>query len=209
MLALLAVGGLRFSLPESLSAGPDWMLLAVVAVLLIPTTWARQRGRDKLNKFLGYLLSSIVTIDMIWSLGLLVAGLPAHRPVSSGTVAFRSCLMGYEHPGLRLVVLAFGRRWPARTRVARRTHRWSIPFPADDPRSAIQTRDGRAMLESRFCGLPLSRLQYQYRIFPNGLSRIISVGQSAHDDSIANFPDHGGSAGRSRSKYSLAARRMR
>ena len=79
MLALLAVGGLRFSLPESLSAGPDWMLIVIVGVLLIPTAWARQRGKDDLNKFLGYLLSSIVTVDMIWSLGLLVAALPAHR----------------------------------------------------------------------------------------------------------------------------------
>jgi hypothetical protein len=79
MLALLAVGLLRFALPESLSAGPDWMLILVVGVLLIPTAWARQRGRDKLNRFLGYLLTSIVTVDMIWSLGLLVAALPAHR----------------------------------------------------------------------------------------------------------------------------------
>src|SRR6202161_1630363 len=79
MLALLAVGGLRLSLPESLSAGPDWLIIVVVGVLLIPTTWARQRGKDNVNKFLGYLLSSIVTVDMIWSLGLLVAALPAHR----------------------------------------------------------------------------------------------------------------------------------
>ena len=79
ILALLAVGGLRFSLPESLSAGPDWLLIVVLGVLLIPTTWARQRGKDSLNKFLCYLLSSIVTVDMIWSLGLLVAGLPSHR----------------------------------------------------------------------------------------------------------------------------------
>jgi hypothetical protein len=79
MVALLAVGGLRLSLPESLSAGPDWLLIVVVGVLLIPTAWARQRGKDSLNKLLGYLLSSIVTVDMIWSLGLLVAALPAHR----------------------------------------------------------------------------------------------------------------------------------
>jgi hypothetical protein len=79
MLALLAVGGLRFALPESLSVGPDWLIIVVVGVLLIPTAWARQRGKDRLNKFLGHLLSSIVTVDMIWSLGLLVAALPAHR----------------------------------------------------------------------------------------------------------------------------------
>jgi hypothetical protein len=59
------------------------------------------------------------------------------------------------------------------------------------------------MLESRFCGLPLSRLQYQYRIFTNGLSRIISMGQNPYDGSIAHFPDNGGSVGRSRSKHSL------
>jgi uncharacterized membrane protein len=79
MLALLAVGGLRLALPESLSVGPGWLLIAVVGVLLIPTAWARQRGMDSLNKILGYLLTSIVTVDMIWSLGLLLAALPLHR----------------------------------------------------------------------------------------------------------------------------------
>src|SRR6202166_3613251 len=79
VLALLAVGGLRLSLPESLSAGPDWLLIVVIAVLLIPTVWARRRGMDKVNRVMGYLLTSIVTLDMIWSLGLLVAALPAHR----------------------------------------------------------------------------------------------------------------------------------
>lgn len=79
MLALLAVGGLRLSLPETLSVGPAWLLILVVAVLLIPTAWARRRGMDTANRVLGYLLTSIVTLDMIWSLGLLLAALPAHR----------------------------------------------------------------------------------------------------------------------------------
>jgi hypothetical protein len=79
VLALLAVGGLRLSLPESLSVGPDWLLIVVIAVLLIPTLWARRRGMDNVNRVMGYLLTSIVTLDMIWSLGLLVAALPAHR----------------------------------------------------------------------------------------------------------------------------------
>jgi hypothetical protein len=79
MLALLAVGGLRLALPESLSVGPDWLLITIVAVLMIPTIWARRRGMDHLNKILGYVLTSIVTIDMVWSLGLLVAALPSHK----------------------------------------------------------------------------------------------------------------------------------
>jgi hypothetical protein len=79
MLALLAVGGLRLALPSSLSIGPDWLLIAVVAVLLIPTVWARYQGLDMLNKILGYVTTSIVTADMILSLGLLVAALPSHK----------------------------------------------------------------------------------------------------------------------------------
>ena len=79
MLALLAVGGLRLALPESLSVGPDWLLIALIGVLLIPTVWARQRGMDNLNKILGYVLTSIVTVDMVWSLGLLIAALPSHK----------------------------------------------------------------------------------------------------------------------------------
>jgi hypothetical protein len=79
VLALLAVGGLRLALPESLSAGPDWMLLAVVVLLLIPTVWSRQRGLDNLNRILGYIVTSVVTLDMIWSLYLLVSALPSHK----------------------------------------------------------------------------------------------------------------------------------
>jgi len=79
MLALLAVCGLRLALPESLSVGPDWLLVAVVGVLMIPTIWARYRGLDLLNKILGYVLTSIVTVDMVWSLWLLVAAFPSHK----------------------------------------------------------------------------------------------------------------------------------
>jgi hypothetical protein len=79
ILALLAVGGLRLALPESLSAGPAWLLIAIVGLLLIPTVWSRQRGMDSLNKLLGYVVTGVVTVDMIWSLYLLVAALPSHK----------------------------------------------------------------------------------------------------------------------------------
>ncbi len=79
MVALLSVGVLHLTLPEPLSLGPDWLLIAVVAVLLIPTAWARSRGFDRFTQMMGYVLSSIVTADMIWSLGLLVTALLSHR----------------------------------------------------------------------------------------------------------------------------------
>jgi hypothetical protein len=79
MLALVAVAGLRFALPEELSLGPGWLLLAIVIVLLVPISWARAKNDDRLNKILGNLLMAIVTADMVLSLGLLIAALPAHK----------------------------------------------------------------------------------------------------------------------------------
>ena len=76
--ALLAVGGLRLALPRSLAVGPNWILLAIVTSLLMPLTWARQHNQDALNKVLAYALISLVTADMVLSLGLLIAAIPAH-----------------------------------------------------------------------------------------------------------------------------------
>jgi hypothetical protein len=79
LVALFAVGGLRLAIPDFLSIGPDWLLLAVVSVLVIPTVLARRRGNHKLNAIFGYTLNAIVTADMAWSLGLLIAALPSHK----------------------------------------------------------------------------------------------------------------------------------
>lgn len=78
MLALFAVGGLRFALPNTLAVGPDWLILVVVVVLLIPTVTARMRGHHTLNQVLGYLITSVITLDMCWSLYLLIRALPSH-----------------------------------------------------------------------------------------------------------------------------------
>jgi len=79
LVALLAVGGLRLALPESLSYGPDWLLLVIMGALAIPSVWAHRRALNAINRVLGYIMTSIVTLDMIWSLGLLVAALPSHK----------------------------------------------------------------------------------------------------------------------------------
>jgi uncharacterized membrane protein len=92
VLALLAVAGLRFVLPDSLSLGPRWLLLAVVAALLVPTIMARMRGNDRLNMVLGHVLTSVVTLDMAWSLSLLIASLPKHTVGSEELLVSASCL---------------------------------------------------------------------------------------------------------------------
>jgi hypothetical protein len=78
VLAVLAVGGLNATLPEPLSFGPYWLLLAVVSVLLIPTVLSYRTGRIVVNQVLGHLVLATVTSSMIWSLGMLIARLPGH-----------------------------------------------------------------------------------------------------------------------------------
>jgi hypothetical protein len=77
-LAVLAVGGLHLALPEPLTFGPSWLLLAVVALFLIPLIGARMRGSFSLNQQIGYLLLGVVTLAMLWSLYLLIRSLPGH-----------------------------------------------------------------------------------------------------------------------------------
>jgi len=79
LLAILAVGALYSALPGALRLGPYWLLLAVVCVLMIPTAIAHRTGRHKLNDVLGHTVLVIVTASMVWSLAMLIAGLPTHR----------------------------------------------------------------------------------------------------------------------------------
>ncbi len=78
-MATLAVGGIRFALPAQLAIGPSWLLILVLGVLLVPTVWSWCSGNHRLNQIFGYVISSLVTVDMIWSLSLLIAALPAHK----------------------------------------------------------------------------------------------------------------------------------
>ena len=78
-IALLSVGGLRLLLPRSFSFGPNWALLVVISILVVPIVWAHYRGHGRLNRALGHVLTSIVTADMIWSLASLILAIPTHR----------------------------------------------------------------------------------------------------------------------------------
>jgi hypothetical protein len=76
VLAVLAMGGLYLALPPHLTLGPNWSLLAVVGLLLVPTVISQRTGHMDLNYRLGMLQSALITTALLWSLAALIASLP-------------------------------------------------------------------------------------------------------------------------------------
>ena len=77
-LAMLTAAGVYFALPEPLSVGPSWLLLAVIVVLLIPIVIAACLGNYRMTRILTFAANGSITIAMIASLILLVRGIPHH-----------------------------------------------------------------------------------------------------------------------------------
>jgi hypothetical protein len=77
---MLAIGGLYAALPESLIGGaPRWLLPAIVVVLLVTIVISHRRGNHALHQTLGYVLNSVVTAALIFSLVLLLWEVTEHR----------------------------------------------------------------------------------------------------------------------------------
>jgi uncharacterized membrane protein len=79
LVALLAVGGLYYALPSSLTFGPDWLVLVLVAILMTPAFILSRTEHWRATQVLGYAATSVVTLALIASLVLLVARLPSHK----------------------------------------------------------------------------------------------------------------------------------
>ena len=79
LIASLATGVLFYAMPESLTVGPDWLLLVVIAALMIPTSLAHRTGRVALNAIFGYSVLGVITLAVLSSLILLITRLPAHK----------------------------------------------------------------------------------------------------------------------------------
>ncbi|MGA9566595.1 MAG: hypothetical protein WBS19_13795 [Candidatus Korobacteraceae bacterium] len=77
--AMLADGLVYLALPERLSVGPSWALLAIIFVLLIPITVTYHRERHDVTKILTFGVNAVITLALVGSLGLLIQGLPSHR----------------------------------------------------------------------------------------------------------------------------------
>ena len=79
LIAVLATGGMYLFMPERLTFGPNWLLLAAVGVLSVPTVITHRAGIPRLNYIFGLSLSGVITSALVWSLAMLIAGLPAKK----------------------------------------------------------------------------------------------------------------------------------
>jgi hypothetical protein len=79
LVALLAVGGIYMALPEKLIIGPRWLLLGIVSVLSVPALISYHNGKVQLNRVLGYVISSVITLALLISLFFLIIALPQHE----------------------------------------------------------------------------------------------------------------------------------
>jgi hypothetical protein len=79
LMAVLSVSGLYWALPESLTPGPGWLALALVAPLSLVNTILYRQSKYRLNQVLGYTVLGIITAAVIGALVLLIAALPDHK----------------------------------------------------------------------------------------------------------------------------------
>jgi len=76
--AMLAAGCLYLALPEPLSLGPSWGLLAIMCVLLVPLLISVRKGHFNVTRILTLAANGVITLAMIVSLGILIYGIPRH-----------------------------------------------------------------------------------------------------------------------------------
>ncbi|HKM68002.1 MAG TPA: hypothetical protein VJX70_12615 [Candidatus Acidoferrum sp.] len=77
-IAMLAAAGVYLALPEPLSLGPSWALLAIIVLLVIPMVISDRRGDHQVTRILTFTANGIITVAMIASLIFLVQGIPRH-----------------------------------------------------------------------------------------------------------------------------------
>jgi hypothetical protein len=77
-IGMLAAGGIYLALPEPLSLGPSWSLLAILILFMVPIVISDRRGDHKVTRILSFTANAIITVAMIAALIHLVQGIPQH-----------------------------------------------------------------------------------------------------------------------------------
>ncbi len=78
LVAMMAAAGLYLAIPEPLSMGPKWILIAIIGVLMIPLVISHKRGDFHITRALVLIANSVLTLSMVASLTLLILAIPTH-----------------------------------------------------------------------------------------------------------------------------------
>jgi uncharacterized membrane protein len=76
--AMFAAASLFWALPDQLSVGPSWLLLATVFFLLIPMAVSHYRGDYKITRILAFVANGLITGAMVAALAFMIRSLPKH-----------------------------------------------------------------------------------------------------------------------------------
>ncbi len=136
LLALLAIGGLCYALPYSLTVGPHWLVLILIALLTTPALSFNGDASWRTSLICGYAANALVTCSTIASLLLLVLHLPEHKE-SPPELLISAGVLGLQYSRLCLLVLEVGCRWPAPARSPKLPFLRSVSLPADRAESAV------------------------------------------------------------------------
>src|SRR5258708_38284060 len=75
LITVIGLGGIYLALPDSLSVGPPWLLLVLIAASAVPAIVAHYTGYHRLDTLLGDVISVLVTLALVGSLVLLIRSL--------------------------------------------------------------------------------------------------------------------------------------
>jgi hypothetical protein len=198
LIAMLASGLLYAALPSSLSLGPDWLLLAVMAALILSTLISHRVGHHRADKTLGYAASGILTLTLVWSLGLLVVAIPKHE--IEPKVLLRSSVALWV---TNILVFAL---WYWRLDAGGPHEREKVPghktgaflFPQMNPEAGSHSR-----WSPNVCGLLILSLQHEHGSIAHGYAGSLPVGEGADDDTGDNFTGRACIARRQSCEHSL------
>lgn len=82
LIAVLAVGSLYLALPHDLVIEPRWLFPAIVFALVVPTFITHAKKFHRIERILGFVLSTVLTLGMIVSVIQLIRALPEIKSAS-------------------------------------------------------------------------------------------------------------------------------
>jgi hypothetical protein len=93
-LALVTAAAMPFFLPRTLTLASAWVLVPINVVLLTGALLAHRHERINLTDFFSYANLGLLTVSLLWSLAMLVRGLPRHEEVAPQLLESAAVLWG-------------------------------------------------------------------------------------------------------------------